>query len=211
MSVCLTGYFFGKLFMTTDRLIDAIVVARNVNENCFSVKNEIEDAVNINPDFTEYVKKTSQFSNIKINEVRKPPNRNGNSLLLRYTEYSEILVSEDNECKQRYALCIELCHLLIGTDDPGKFVRNIIEQLKLSRKEMSSLKKDSLLNVEQFARILAIEILIPFPKRKKLKELITNGKTNYDIAYLFKVPEFLIESLITEKYFVLSNSIHKQL
>jgi hypothetical protein len=114
-------------------------------------------------------------------------------------KWAKIFVSESlNACWTRFVACKELAHLLIDTKDedcthdPITLIGGLISPIP------TTIEAD--VKSEWLAHMAAVELLVPWPRRNLITEMIGTGKNNYEIACTFKVPEKIIEWWRSDAY-----------
>jgi Zn-dependent peptidase ImmA (M78 family) len=127
-------------------------------------------------------------------------------LLKRYKDRAEVLYSASmNTCWKRFVICKEMSHLLIDTESKH-FTYNPMELVQQLITGAPSLTLDDRLASEHLAVISAIEILLPFQLRGRLKEMLSSGNNDRHIAQEFRVPENVVTYLVRSKYWEVSEA-----
>lgn len=116
----------------------------------------------------------------------------------RYPDHAEIYYSTSlNCCWGRWVICKELAHLLIDTkeqhytQDPTNLVRELISGLNVDNEQINS---------EHLAMIAAIEMMFPIKHRAEMEQMMSNGKTDYEIAHSFRAPEVFVNLLLRSPF-----------
>lgn len=129
--------------------------------------------------------------------------------LRRYGDRANIIYSHElNPCWSRFAICKEAFHLLSGdtknfSSDPVALVNGLLNQ-------MPQYKVDDDIGeiaAEHLAITGAVQLLLPHEFTPLLDRLESSGKTHYEIATIFKVPEKIISYRLTPD----TKAIFKQL
>jgi hypothetical protein len=107
-------------------------------------------------------------------------------------KHARIVVSEKlNTCWARFVGCKEMAHLLI--DRPGDETTDPIRLISSFMGGVVAEKIDADISSEHWAYLAAIELLMPWRLRGTIQEMIASGKSSYDVALLFRVPERIVE------------------
>ncbi|MEE8574301.1 MAG: hypothetical protein V3T30_02720 [Thermodesulfobacteriota bacterium] len=124
--------------------------------------------------------------------------------LRRYKDRAEVIYSAElNDCWARFVVCKELIHVLIDieddyTTDPSELVRQLTTMERNPTNDVHS---------EYNAIYGAIELLLPVPYRTRAREMSTIGKSDYDVAYHFKIPEKIISFILSDAFNVYEEKV----
>jgi hypothetical protein len=112
-----------------------------------------------------------------------------------------------NDCRKRFSIIKELCHLYI---DPH-FERKTVTTEKQLLEAVEGLDLSAVYNIkpEQAALVLAIELSLPWTHREGIHSMKADGETNYDIAKKFMIPEYVIQKY-SDSYRESSNFLNKR-
>lgn len=129
----------------------------------------------------------------------------------RYDDHAEIYYAASlNVCWSRWVICKELAHLLIDTED-AHFTKNPSTLVQELVSKLPAAKFEDEMNSEYLAIIAAIEMLLPWKYRQEMKQMMADGKTDYEIAHAFRAPEAFVNLLLRSPYGQISeqsNLIH---
>jgi hypothetical protein len=109
----------------------------------------------------------------------------------RYGDRASILYSSDlNVCWSRFCICKEAYHLLSNdqntySTDPVSLVTGLLNDIPV-------VKIDDDVEAEWMAVFGAMELLVPKALDNHLYQLEASGKSHYEIALEFRVPEKII-------------------
>lgn len=107
--------------------------------------------------------------------------------------------SELNMCKKRFVWCKELMHAF---DDPDGSVKNESDYRELLEEiEIKPLEPSDKYISENWAKWMALLILCPKTFRDEIVGSRKDGtKTDYEIAFDFRIPESIVKSLFSQSY-----------
>ena len=115
-----------------------------------------------------------------------------------------------NLCYRRFVVCKELGHLLVDskdhhfTDDPVALVHQLVNRVSITDAATD-------LASEQFATWVAVELLIPWHKRKMLQGMLDDGATDLEVAHKIKAPEKIVSLVFGSAYGTFSAETHAKL
>ena len=126
--------------------------------------------------------------------------------LRRYRDTALILYSNDlNVCWSRFCVCKEAYHLLSDektfSSDPVTLVNGLLNQIP-------EIKVGEDVEAEWMAVVGATELLVPHIFDSHLYELEASGKSHYEIAFEFRVPEKIISLRLSPKIRELLDELH---
>ena len=123
-----------------------------------------------------------------------------------------------NPCWTRFAICKELCHILIdseksATKDIIKLASILVEEMPLGVIDMSDEEQEAW-HSESLAELAALEILFPFSERSKIRANLDRGYWNmpiYQIALTYKIPQYYVARGISSPYLDIMYSEYQKL
>lgn len=122
------------------------------------------------------------------------------SLLLRYGNRAIIkYVDNLNECWQRFVICKELAHLVMG-DDQGERATSVAEQIAMAYAICNDVKPEQELSGEQFAWFVAAELMLPHADRLELSKRKELGEATISIARSYWTPVAILNLLFDTQY-----------
>lgn len=129
------------------------------------------------------------------------------SMLFRTKSQSTILVHHSlNWCYTRFAIAIELSNIIMS-DDESLNTSDLVANLAGLR---SGIAASGPLMGEKVAIPLAIELLLPMQHRHHWEKRLATGKSAFEIAERFRVPEFIVDWSMKGGW-QLRSDIHKDL
>lgn len=177
------------------RIADVFILSRDI----VSVYKQLHSSTLVHPmevmGVAGIVSVIGQRTNLKINtSCVRWPGYMFRAQLRRYGDRAEIIYSHElNSCWSRMAICKEAFHLALGdtknfTTDPVALINGLLNQIPEFRID------DDIEEIaaEYLAVIGAIELLLPKEFNSILDRLVDAGKSHYEIATIFRVPEKII-------------------
>lgn len=161
----------------------------------------------------------------KITITPKDTDLKENVVLGRYRRYSESAVygepidhvmidyaSSMNLCWTRFVIAKELCHIFLNKthhQDNGRNGHTVTEKdlSKLvaalsERSEILTVHESPAVRCEILAEHFACELLFPFEFRLKYRDAYNEAEvTNYELATLFRIPETIVNQIMSDEYF----------
>lgn len=129
--------------------------------------------------------------------------------LQRYSQSAKIWYSTElNVCWSRFVICKEAFHLLCGDEknyssDPVTLVNGLLTSTPIGI--------DGEQDAEQLAMYGAMELLVPANFDSELYSMEANGKTHYEIAYKFRVPEKIIAFRLSPGVRTTMDTLHNEM
>lgn len=122
--------------------------------------------------------------------------------LRRYGDRAEIIYSHElNPCWSRFAISKEAFHLILGdgrnfSSDPVTLVNGLLNQVPPFKID------DDIEEIaaEYLAIVGAMEILLPKEFAHILDRLVESGRSHYEIASIFRVPEKVISLRLSPSF-----------
>lgn len=99
----------------------------------------------------------------------------------------------------------EMCHLLFASAHE-KHLASTPEQIDqlviriLAGIENVDSIRDHIASTESCTVYMALEVLLPHSERKNVEKMILEGKTNLDVAILYRVPELMVGLFLNSAY-----------
>lgn len=133
--------------------------------------------------------------------------------LKRYGDRAEIIYSHElNACWSRFAISKEAFHLVLGdvknfSSDPVALVNGLLNQIPQFKID------DDIEEIaaEYLAITGAIELLLPKEFSPIMDRLIDSGKSHYEIATIFRVPEKIVSLRLSPSIKAMAQKLHNDI
>ena len=146
---------------------------------------------------------------VVIGEDGKPkaPDRVMRSLLERGVASADILVlSSLNTCWNRFAICKEAAHTIME-DGQGIRATSVDQQIQMAYSMSLSqwLARD--LTGEEFAYVIATELLLPWADREEFLTRHRTGEPTMELARSYWVPKIIVDMFFETPFGEISNNV----
>lgn len=133
-----------------------------------------------------------QRATVKILQVQDLTLETVHGAVWQYGSVTNVELAANNRCWTRFVATKELAHVYMGFA-PGYLTLNLLLTAALSARQTLPEHDNDLIDDEKFCFYLAMEILLPPGKiRKEAIDMRASGKTSYEIAKRFLIPERIV-------------------
>lgn len=130
------------------------------------------------------------------------------SLVFYKTDCAVIELASMNPCWTRFCAAKELLHVYCGCSDGVADTSVLLKAAKASR--FTALDKPTAeVDEETFCFYLAVEVMLPWPKRLMLSDMKARGEPILSMAQIFKIPTIIIDHYLNSGYAPLSFAANK--
>lgn len=164
----------------------------------------------ISPNISSHIPAENGAYKINI-EAKSWRTKQLNGALFRYKDHADIIYSLDlNVCWRRFVACKELIHLLMDSKDkhfctdPLALVQGLITGVPVQDHQGAY---DS----ERLAICGAMELLLPWRLRDEMDKQMAAGRSDYDMALAFRVPEKVVNLRLKSAFGRWLDQIHRAL
>lgn len=141
----------------------------------------------------------SKFWNVQIDfgKYKRTEKKALDSFIIRKpgSHRADIRVPADlkNVCWVRFLYTKELSHILLDTDEPASYTKDVENMIRALVMRMPPDQDGEAYHSEITGYYVATELLIPWSENDQLERLIAQGASTRKIAEYFRVPEIVAE------------------
>jgi hypothetical protein len=110
---------------------------------------------------------------------------------------------EQNVCWRRFVIVKEICHILYVPDSDDHLTSTPSEVEDLINKIMAGVEMGTVHHArdcDSYTKLMALEILLPHHQRGKVNAEMAAGKTIYDIAFMYRLPQQMVRLYLSQEY-----------
>ena len=138
---------------------------------------------------------------IKVYQSRKPV-ESAHGAVWAYKDHAQIELAANNTCWTRMAYAKELAHIYMGFVHEYDGLDLFLTAARTARQNLPANNNEKVPNDEMFCFYLAVELLIPWGDlRDEAMDMHAKGRTNYEIAKRFMLPELIVQHFFEGGWF----------
>lgn len=129
---------------------------------------------------------------IKVSRSRKPTESAHGSVWV-YKDHAQIEIAANNACWTRMTYAKELAHIYMGFVDKYESLDLLLTASRTARQNLPEHNNEIVPNDEMFCFYLALELMLPWGElRNEAMDMHRKGRTHYEIAKRFMLPELMV-------------------
>lgn len=131
---------------------------------------------------------------ITVQQLRNVYTESAHSAVWVYRDHAQIEIAAKNTCWTRMAYAKELAHIYLGfVNGEYENLDMLLTAARTARQNLPAHNNEEVPNDEMFCFYLAIELLLPWGDlRDEAMDMHDKGKTHYEIAKRFMLPEWIV-------------------